>query len=89
MQLRVGANESNFGLSPRAREAMARAVDQVRRAENKLLKKAADERLIPLPVAARSLKVPLWMPVKSYRTATVSPSPTICIMLKRAPSKAA
>jgi histidinol-phosphate aminotransferase len=29
LQLRVGANESNFGLSPRAREAMARAVDQV------------------------------------------------------------
>lgn len=29
LRLRVGANESNYGLSPRAREAMLRAVDQV------------------------------------------------------------
>lgn len=29
LQLRIGANESNFGLSPKARAAMVRAVDQV------------------------------------------------------------
>ena len=29
LQLRIGANESNFGISPRARAAMAAAVDQV------------------------------------------------------------
>ena len=29
LQVRVGANESAFGISPRAREAMGRAVDQV------------------------------------------------------------
>ena len=29
LRLRVGANESNFGISPKAREAMVRAVDQV------------------------------------------------------------
>jgi histidinol-phosphate aminotransferase len=29
LRLRVGANESNFGISPRARQAMVRAVEQV------------------------------------------------------------
>ena len=29
LQLRIGANESNFGLSPKARAAMAEAVDQI------------------------------------------------------------